>query len=99
MPSRSTLLYQAAVLVALVSQGARAQDDDQVQFTYPDKEGLTFYQRDAVTVSYISDIKNASLWTFCREGESGSEVVFSKFSPSLESLRMLEVMRMMADNV
>lgn len=75
MPSKTGLLYQAIAALALVSQGVLAQDDD-VKFTYPDKDGLTFYQRDAVTVSYISNIKNASLWTFCREGKNGADVVF-----------------------
>ncbi|KAL2207776.1 hypothetical protein CC79DRAFT_1397249 [Sarocladium strictum] len=73
MLSATSLLPCAASLLALLTQGALAQDDDSVRFTYPDKDGLAFFQRDAVTVSYISDIKNASLWTFCREPKEGSE--------------------------
>jgi hypothetical protein len=82
MLSATSLLPCAASLLALLTQGALAQDDDSVRFTYPDKDGLAFFQRDAVTVSYISGIKNASLWTFCREPKEGSEdeteVIFSQ---------------------
>lgn len=38
-------------------------------FTYPAEKGLRFYEQDTVNVSYTSNIKNASLWTFCWEGD------------------------------
>lgn len=75
---RSTLGLTLAATLALAIVGAQAQDD--VVFLYPSEEGLSFFQRDAVTVSYVSDIEDPSLWTFCSEND---EVVFSQSSPEL----------------
>ena len=65
------------ICLALWAQSIQAQLD--VEWRYPSEEGLKFYQRDAVTVSYNSDIENPSLWTFCIEGpEDATEIILSK---------------------
>lgn len=42
-------------------------------FTYPTQEGLTFYEKDTVLVSYDSTIANVTLWTFCWEKDENDE--------------------------
>lgn len=55
-------------LLAGLVQVALAQEFA-ATFTYPAEKGLRFYEQDTVNVSYTSNIKNASLWTFCWEGD------------------------------
>jgi hypothetical protein len=77
MPRKLHFLPFGAVFLAIWTKGAQAQLD--VTWRYPSEEGLKFYQRDAVTVSYISDIEKPSLWTFCLEGpEDAQEIILSK---------------------
>ncbi|KAK5993699.1 hypothetical protein PT974_07135 [Cladobotryum mycophilum] len=49
---------------------ATATDKVQASFTFPVQKGLLFYEQDTVNVSYTSNISNASLWTFCWEGNN-----------------------------
>ncbi|KAI9149454.1 DNA repair protein crb2 [Paramyrothecium foliicola] len=73
--TRSFWAASCAVLPALI-QTVLGQDD---RFTYPTQEGLTFYEKDTVLVSYETTIANVSLWTFCWEaGDDGKDVLRTK---------------------
>ncbi|KAH8177173.1 hypothetical protein LIA77_02255 [Sarocladium implicatum] len=76
MPRKLHFLPFGAVFLAIWTKGAQAQLD--VTWRYPSEEGLKFYQRDAVTVSYISDIEKPSLWTFCLEGPEDAQEIILK---------------------
>lgn len=47
-------------------------------FTYPVKEGLTFYEKDSVNVSWTTKFKSASLLVFCWGGAKENELNMSK---------------------
>lgn len=47
-------------------------------FTYPVQEGLTFYEKDSVNVSWTTKFKSASLLVFCWGGAKENELNMSK---------------------
>lgn len=41
------------------------------KFLFPVDDGLTFYYMNTIEVKYQSNFTNPTLYTFCKEGESG----------------------------
>lgn len=73
------LKWPLAALLLLLGLVA-ASDDEGSGFTYPVEEGLTFYEKDAVTVSWKSDFDSARLLLFCWEGVEEDVLTMSTLS-------------------
>lgn len=59
-------------MAVLAGQGAAANGGK--GFLYPKEEGLKFYEKDTVNVSWVSEITDTSLWLFCRDGIDKDDV-------------------------
>lgn len=78
-------LFSTVLVAGLLSRGALAQDDQpEAEFTFPDKAGYKFYEKDAINVTYKSSWSSVSLWTFCSEN---NEVIQSEWPETLAPCR------------
>ncbi|KAJ1325408.1 cell wall integrity and stress response component [Microdochium nivale] len=59
--------------------GASAEN----KITYPDKDGMTFYQGDSLTVRYVTDYASPELHLFCFE--QGSDVIVDKLKQPIQT--------------
>lgn len=75
------LLQRPLVALLLFLGCVAALKDDNNKgsgFTYPVQEGLTFYEKDSVNVSWTTKFKSASLLVFCWGGAKENELNMSK---------------------
>ncbi len=76
----SRLQWPFAVLLLVLGRAAALKGDGNKGsgFTYPVEEGLTFYEKDSVNVSWTSKFNTASLLVFCWEGDNDDVLTQSK---------------------
>lgn len=57
--------WLAATILGLLSATVAAEN----KFSYPNADGLTFYQGDSITVEYVTDYASPKLHIFCYNDE------------------------------
>ncbi|KXJ90416.1 hypothetical protein Micbo1qcDRAFT_163996, partial [Microdochium bolleyi] len=61
--SHATRIRSFAGFLSIASLLGAAVADNKI--TYPDKDGMTFYQGDSVTIKYVTDYASPKLHLFC----------------------------------